>query len=137
MRVVLDTNVLVSGLLSPFKAPGEIVRMSSSGTLQLCYDVRILSEYSDVLRRSKFNLRADHVNALLDQIKTGGHHATGVPLKKALPDPSDEPFLEIAVAGKASCLITGNLKHYPHADCQGITVLSPSDFLLFYRKQLK
>lgn len=137
MKVVLDTNVLVAGLLSPFKAPGEIVRMTSSGTLRLCYDARILSEYANVLHRPKFNLRADHVDALLDLIKAGGHHAAGVPLKKPLPDPSDEPFLEIAVAEKVSCLITGNLRHYPRADCQGVTVLSPSDFLLFYRRQLK
>jgi predicted nucleic acid-binding protein len=38
LRIVLDTNVLVSGLLSPFGAPGEIVRMVSSGALVLCVD---------------------------------------------------------------------------------------------------
>jgi len=137
MKIVLDTNVLVAGLLTPFNAPGEIVRMTSAGVLELCYDARILSEYTNVLHRPKFNLNADHVGALLDQIKGRGHHVVGVPLKKPLPDSSDEPFLEIGIAGKAACLITGNLKHYPHADRQGIQVLSPSDFLLFYRKQQK
>ena len=135
MKIVLDTNVLVAGLLTPFNAPGEIVRMVSAGILELCYDARILSEYADVLHRPKFNLNAAHVDALLDQIKVRGHHVVGVPLKKSLPDSSDEPFLEISIAAKVACLITGNLKHYPHADRQGMQVLSPADFLLFYRKQ--
>ncbi len=49
MIVVVDTNVLVAGLLSPFGPPGEIVRMIVAGSLSLCFDARILSEYSDVL----------------------------------------------------------------------------------------
>jgi putative PIN family toxin of toxin-antitoxin system len=134
MRIVLDTNVLVAGLLSPFYAPGEIVRMTSAGILQLCYDARIFSEYKNVLYRPKFNLNTVYVDALLDQIKAKGHLVTGQPLKKSLPDAADEPFLEVAIAGKAACLVTGNLKHYPVAYCQGIRILSPRDFLAFYRK---
>ena len=54
MRIVLDTNVLVSGLLTPFGSSGEIVRMVFSGELILCIDARILSEYKEVLNRPKF-----------------------------------------------------------------------------------
>lgn len=135
MKIVLDTNVLVAGLLTPFNAPGEIVRMASAGVLQLCHDARILSEYAGVLHRPKFNLNPEHVDALLEQIRARGHQVSGVPLDKPLPDSGDEPFLEAAIAGKAVCLVTGNLKHYPHGDRQGILVLSPSDFLTLYRKQ--
>lgn len=53
MRIVLDTNVLVAGLLSPFGPCGEIVRMVSSGEPALCFDARILSEVNDVLKRPK------------------------------------------------------------------------------------
>ena len=135
MRIVLDTNVLVAGLLSPFNAPGEIVRMTSAGILQLCHDARILCEYTNVLHRKKFNLDAGHVNALLEQIKALGQQVTGVPLKAPLLDTNDEPFLEIAIAGKAAHLVTGNLKHFPSANRQGISVISPADFLNIYRKQ--
>lgn len=135
MKIVLDTNVLVAGLLTPFNAPGEIVRMTSAGVLQLCHDARILSEYAGVLHRPKFNLNPGHVDALLEQIKARGHQVSGVPLERSLPDSGDEPFLEAAIAGKVACLVTGNLKHYPYAYRQGILVLTPSDFLTFYRKQ--
>ena len=53
MKIVLDTNVLVAGLLSPFGSCGDIVRMVSSGNLTLCIDARVLSEYHEVLERPK------------------------------------------------------------------------------------
>jgi predicted nucleic acid-binding protein len=45
MRIVLDTNVHVSGLLSPFGPPAQIVRLVASGTIVLCHDARILAEW--------------------------------------------------------------------------------------------
>ncbi len=46
MRVVMDTNVLVAGLLLPFGLPREIVRILGTGIVQACFDVRILSEHA-------------------------------------------------------------------------------------------
>lgn len=137
MNVVVDTNVLVSGLLSPFGPPGEIVRMIASVSLSLCFDARILSEYSDVLIRAKFQFDAEQIYPLLDQIRAEGQVVAGEPLRKKLPDPTDEPFLEAAIAGNARCLITGNMRHFPVAKCQGIKVLSPNEFLDFYRHEIR
>ncbi len=136
MKVVVDTNVIVSGLLSPFGGPAEIIQMASSGTLQLCYDARILSEYQAVLRRPKFRFDETHVDAFLDQVKAGGHWVAVKPLAKRLPDPDDEPFLEVALAAEARCLITGNSKHYPAPRREGMPVVSPTKFLERYRGQL-
>jgi len=137
MKIVLDTNVLVAGLLSPFGPCAKIVRMLSSGDLTVYFDSRILSEYNEVLRRSKFRLQVDKVVALLDYIENHGHIVASSPLSDLLPDSGDEPFLEVAVAGQAVCLVTGNQAHFPPKQCQGIKVLSPSDFLTFYRRQQK
>ncbi len=134
MKVVLDTNVLVSGLLSPYRAPGEIVRMTSSGILELCHDARILSEYRTVLMRPHFGFEENHVEALLDQIRFKGSATASQPLLKPLPDRNDEPFLEVAFAAKASYLVTGNLRHYPASCRQGVEVVLPKLFLDFYRK---
>ena len=136
MKIVLDTNVIVSGVLTPFGAPGEIVRMVASGALELCYDARVLSEYQDVLLRPKFPFDQDHIDALLDQIKACGHVVAAKPLAKRLPDPNDEPFLEVALAEEVRCLVTGNLKHYPVKKRQGMSVVSPTEFLKAYRKKL-
>jgi len=137
MKIVLDTNVLVAGLLSPFGPCGEIIRMVSSGEVTLCFDALILTEYSEVLYRSKFEFDKDRVAALLDHIEHHGHTVPSSPLRHSLPDPDDEPFLKAAIAGKAECLVTGNASHFPAKLRQGRKVLSPSQFLTFYKTQRK
>lgn len=135
MKIVLDTNVLVAGLLTPFGPCGAIVRMVSSGDLTLCLDARILSEYNEVLRRPKFRFEPDKVAPLLDYVEHSGEIAASSPLPAPLPDPDDQPFLEVALAGPAACLVTGNHAHFPAKHCQGVKVLSPSEFLMFYWSQ--
>ena len=137
MKIVLDTNVLVAGLLSPFGPCGEVVRMVSSGELTLCIDARILSEYSEVLHRSKLRFEKDKVAALIDYIEYRGQTVASSPLSKPLPDPDDEPFLEAALSGGIEYLVTGNHAHFPSDPCRGIKVLSPSDFLKHYRTKRK
>ncbi|MGD0281874.1 MAG: putative toxin-antitoxin system toxin component, PIN family [Dissulfurispiraceae bacterium] len=135
MNVVIDTNVIVAGLLSPFGTCGEIVRMISSGELMLCFDARILSEYNEVLLRPKFKFEEANVAALLDYITHSGRTAAPSPLANSLPDADDELFLEIAIAGQAVCLVTGNQNHFPPKLCQGIKVFSPVEFVSFYKKE--
>ena len=136
MNVVLDTNVLVSGLLSPFGPCGEIMRMVSSAELTLSFDARIITEYKEVLVRPKFKFEKDKVDAILAHIEHRGVTVASSPLLQSLPDIDDEPFLEAAIAAKAVCVVTGNHVHYPPDLRQGVTVFSPSEFLAYYKKQL-
>ncbi len=110
--------------------------MIASGTLWLCFDARIVAEYAQVLGRPKFPFRQDHIRTLLEQIKAAGLVVASNPLPSSLPDPADEPFLEAALTGHAQCLITGNLKHFPPSLRQGMRVLTPGDFLEFYRQSV-
>ncbi len=135
MRIVLDTNVLVSGLLSPFGPPAEIVRLVSAGSLTLCLDARILTEYAEVLARPRFSFDPDAVSALLDYIDDRGQNVAAAPLDTRLPDPDDEPFLEIALACGADCLVTGNLRHFPAEACAGMRVVSASEFVGLFRRR--
>ena len=135
MNIVLDTNVLVAGLLSPYGPCGEIVRMVSSCDLTLSFDARILTEYEEVLDRPKFKFEKDKVSAILDHIEHRGFTIAASPLSQSLPDIDDEAFLEVAIAGQAECLVTGNQVHFPLELCQGVTVLSPGEFLAFYKKR--
>ena len=134
MIIVLDTNVLVSGLLSPFGSSGEIVRMVSAGKLILEYDSRILIEYQEVLNRSKFQFDKDQIDSLIDYIKKNGQAVSPGPLNKPLPDPDDAPFLEVAIEGKSEYVVTGNKVHYPKNSRGAIKVFSPTEFINIYRK---
>jgi predicted nucleic acid-binding protein len=126
MRIVLDTNVLVSSLLSPFGPPAQVVRMVTSGVLTLCLDARLLTEYEEVLGREKFQF---------DYVVFPGHTVASSPLPAPLPDPKDEAFLEIALAGGAEYLVTGNGSHFPETLCEGIRVVSPAAFLAAWRQR--
>jgi uncharacterized protein len=133
MNVVLDTNVLVSGLLNPYGAPGRIVELVASGELSLRFDTRILGEYREVLLRPAFSFRVEQIESLLEQIRSAGALVATVPLPHRLPDHDDEPFLEVAMAAGADCLVTGNLRHYPARSCGPIRIVSPAKLLEILR----
>ena len=136
MRIVLDTNVLVSGLLSPFGPPGEIVRLASSGLVVLCLDARIAAEYRDVLSRPRFGFDPDAVASLMDYLVSNGEMIGSQPLARRLPDPDDEPFLEAAISGGADCLVTGNMADYPPEARASARVVTPAEFIELYRSTL-
>ncbi len=133
MIIVLDTNVLVAGLLNPFGKPAAIVALLTEGKLQLAFDARIMTEYQQVLNYPKFHFSDEVTHPLIEQFKHVGISARGLSLSKTLPDPDDDMFLEVAHASKAQTLVTGNKKLFPHQVCDPIRVFSPDEFLNFYR----
>lgn len=133
MRIVLDTNILVSGLLSPFGPPAEVVRMVSSGAVALCLDARIVTEYAEVLARPRFAFDPDAVAALLEQVMHTGLIIAAEPLTARLPDVDDEPLLEVAASSGAEALVTGNIAHFPREACGDVRVMRPSEFVEWYR----
>ena len=129
MRIVLDTNVLASALLSPSGAPAAVLQLVLAGQVVLCFDSRILTEYREVLRRPKFGFDTRLVDDLLEFLKSEGELARAVPLPLSLPDPDDAMFLEVASAGGVDYVVTGNIRHFPTDACHGIPVVSPRHFV--------
>lgn len=137
MTVVLDTNVVVSGILKPLGPSAAILRLVAEGTIQLAYDLRLISEYREVLSRPKFQLDKNHLEIFLGQVEQEGLLIPGKPLSFHLPDPDDEPFLEVALAARAAALVTGNQRHFPRRACGGVKILSPAGFLEFLRTRMQ
>ena len=129
MNVVVDTNVIVSGLLKPFSPSGEIMRLIADARLRVCYDARILLEYEQVLHREKFGFDPALVTVVLDSMKEMGLCIAGTPTQKKLPDPDDEMFIEIASNPECGLLITGNSKHFPKKACGHVKVMTPREFV--------
>ena len=129
MIIVLDTNVIVSGILRPYSKAASILRLVATGAITLAYDLRIFSEYRDVLNRPKFTFAKEDIDAFLDQVEKEGVVVSVMPLKFRLPDPEDESFLEVALAGKAKAIVTGNKRHFPKKEYEGTKILSPAEFL--------
>lgn len=133
-RVVIDTNVLVSGLLGVYSYPARIIDLVYSGRFQSVHDDRILMEYREVLARPKFAsaISGRERDDLIDFLERWGLHVLPDPLGPIAdnaPDPFDIPFAEAVVAGQASCIITGNIAHFDFfsGNQWGIRVLNPKD----------
>jgi len=130
MRVVIDTNVLVSGVINPHGPPGRIVNAVMSEMIIVLYDDRILSEYREVLMRPMFGFERADIDVLLEFIELTGEYTGAEPIAVVLADARDLPFLEVAVAGRADALISGNIKHFkPRRGRHNIHVSTPAEFV--------
>ncbi len=129
VKIVVDTNILVSGLLSPYGPPGRIASGIAVGTWKVCYSARIMAEHAELLLRPAFGFEPADVVAILRQIKIEGELCAPPSAVIVLPDPDACPFLEAAVATCADYLITGNLRHFAAAVRQGVAVVSPAQFI--------
>ncbi len=130
MHIVLDTNVLVSGLLNPNGAPGRILDLILDGKIQLLYDDRILGEYQEVLLRPELSIQPGHVQAILSYFRLAGKRVSAMPLFiDSLPDQDDLPFIEVAMTGEAEAIVTGNRKHFVAVPSVEVKIYSPQEFL--------
>jgi len=130
VRVVIDTNVLVSGLMKKGGSPpGRVVDDLKSGNLVPLYDQRILSEYREVLVRPTLTrIHLPDAMVLLALINTEGEEIEGAHFARQLLDPTDQPFADVAFTGQAELLITGNIRDFlPVGDL--IRVVTPRQWL--------
>lgn len=114
---VIDTNVLVSALLSSHDDAATVIvvgKLFSGEVIPLFCD-EILKEYNEVLRRTKFHFSEETVNMLLQTIKKYGERIVPSPTGELLPDMKDLPFYEVVVEKQEdyAYLVTGNMKHFP------------------------
>jgi len=130
IAAVFDTNVVVSGILTPGGPPGRILDAILDGVCRPVLTDGILAEYEEVLCRPKFRFSSDDVQLLLDAIWACALVApyTPFPLKTPLPDPDDIIFLEAAAVLDAP-LVTGNVRHFPRSAIGRVSVLTPASFL--------
>ena len=119
-HVVIDTNVLVSALLSGKEvqmATVQILDRVFRGILVPLYNEEILAEYEDVLYREKFGFDKGTVRLILSEIKRIGVRVEAAQSGESFPDPDDRVFFETALAfhheNSDTYLVTGNSKHFP------------------------
>src|SRR5437773_5102246 len=125
MKIVLDTNVVVSGLLKPQGNPAQVLTLTLAGAVQVCHDKRIFAEYAEVLARPRFKFDPKRVREVLSKIKADGLAVDASRESNLnLPDADDEPFLAVALVGSVDFLVTGNLADYPSDKRRGCAVVS-------------
>ncbi|MBE3063951.1 MAG: putative toxin-antitoxin system toxin component, PIN family [Spirochaetes bacterium] len=135
MRVVLDTNVLVSALWNVHGAPAQVLDLVRQGFLSLCADGRIHGEYEEVLSRPDFPFDPGDVATLMRFLRESSEFVAARPLTHRLPDPEDEPFLEVAAQGRVDALVTGNMRHFPKNCRAGVPVMTPDEVIALIRRK--
>ena len=111
---VFDTNVLVSALMSR-RADSPTVTLLDyvvDGRIVLLFNEEILSEYDDVLHRSKFNFIDERIQAVVDLVKTG-LLLEPTESDEVFPDSDDRVFYEVALSKDGAYMVTGNIRHFP------------------------
>ena len=111
-RVVLDTNVLVSALMSSLGNPAKIFKMFLSETIVLVFSEDIMLEYNDVLYRPHLHIPADDADKVLNAIRLYGERVEPTPSTIPMIDEDDRVFYDAAISAGAY-LVTGNTRHYP------------------------
>lgn len=129
LRAVLDTNVIVSAALNPRGVPFQVQSGFFDGRWQLLASQDILDEYESVLLRPRLRLPPAVVKDALARLRHAAilvFPASGI---RACADPDDDKFLSCALAGAATHVVTGNLRHFPKGGYQGVRIVSPAEFL--------
>ena len=113
LRIVLDTNILVSAALKPDGLQRTVLLLAVTKPARLYVSDDILAEYREVLARPELKIRRGRRLALLQLLKNRARTVPPSRLPPMTPDPDDNMFLECADAARADYLVTGNPRHFP------------------------
>ncbi len=112
MRLVVDTNIIVSALLSSESKAFQLLSDVLDGKYIVLISEEIFKEYEDVLSRDKFGFDSDIINFLLNWFRENAVWVEVLESDAPMKDEKDRVFYDLAKSCKAR-LVTGNIKHYP------------------------
>ncbi|HKN74682.1 MAG TPA: putative toxin-antitoxin system toxin component, PIN family [Candidatus Acidoferrum sp.] len=113
LRLVLDTNVVISAALKPEGLQRTVFLLAIAKPARLYVSEAILAEYRVVLARPELRIRRGLQMQFLDLVENRSRLVSPTRLVRASSDPDDDKFLECADEARADYLVTGNLRHFP------------------------
>lgn len=138
-RVVLDTNVIVSGTLTSGGPPASILDAWRKGRFLVIISEAIIEEVKKVLNdavlRSAYpHLKNTHVGKLINLLRNQGHMVAGVlDISVIENDPDDDKFVVAALEGEAQYIVSGDVHLAQLKKYKGIRVITPTDFARRFR----
>lgn len=131
-RIVIDTNILISTLISQLGASHAIMERVGTSLFEFCISVPLVMEYEAVAKRMhrSIGLTLSEIDDILDYLCLEGRTQKIYYLwRPVLPDPADDMLLELAVASRATLIVTHNTSHFEDAASFGVHAMKPKDFL--------
>lgn len=130
LKVVYDTNIIVSAALKQESLPALIVSLALQSKVRMCISQPILKEYEEVLKRPHFKLRKNDVKNLMREIR---QKAVLVKPDRKLHvivfDETDNRILECALKARADFVVTGDKTHFTLTRFNGIKIVTPREFI--------
>lgn len=128
LRLVLDTNVLVSAALKPDSLPRTVVVLALTKPARLYVTPEILAEYRGVILRPELEIPRGRRRQFAEFIRKRAYLVKPSRIPEITSDPDDLKFLQCADAARADYLITGNTRHFP-AFWKKTKIITPREFL--------
>ncbi len=138
MRIVLDTNVLISAFISAGKAPAQILVRCQTGELELLISPDSILELRRVLTypriRKRLRYSDEQIEAFVAYLEQDAMVLTPLFRVRAVADdPDDDKFVSLALAGKAQYIVSGDDHLLRIGQVQGVTILKPTAFLRLWQ----
>ena len=134
MRIVFDSNVLIRALLNEYSFSGQALNRSELLNADLLLSTSTLMEAIEVVMRPKFDkyLSLTVRQLFLEEYKAKGPNVKITRQIKACRDPKDDMYLELALSGKADCIITNDEDLLVLNPFENIPIITPKEFLEKY-----
>ena len=132
IEIILDTNVLHSGLYSSRGASYQILRLIEKGKIKPVLSTALLFEYEDVLKRNKriLKIKENDIESILDNLCAVSKHQKIYFLwRPFLSDPKDDLVLELAVASETKTIVTHNIRDFREINKFGVRAITPKILL--------
>lgn len=133
MRVVLDTNVLVSGMIRPTGVPGQVLNCVRNRRLIPIFSEATLAEFVAVIRRPRltrrYHLTAEDVQTVTGLLLRRCEMVTPTAEPAICRDPKDDRFLAVALASGADAIVSGDEDLLALHPFQGIQIITPREAL--------
>jgi putative PIN family toxin of toxin-antitoxin system len=130
LKVVFDTNVIVSAALYEKSLPALLLSLGLEDKVKFLVSPALLNEYEAVLKRPRFKLGQRQIRELMGKINRKALIVTPTQRLKILKaDEPDNRILECAIKAEADFIITGNKRHFPFEEFKGSKIVTPREFI--------
>ena len=136
-KIVIDTNVVISGLRSQLGASYRLLQLIGTGKFEIALSVPLVLEYESVAKRMKadLGLTARDIDDTINYFcSVGTAHDIHYLWRPYLTDPKDDMVLELALNAHAPIIVTFNTSDFVGAESFGIKVMTPKEFLIMVKE---